>query len=262
MPAYQHWKVTTDDHIATLTLNRPKAKNSLLLETLTELRTVTGDLRADKNTWAVVLQGQGRHFCTGVDATVLQSLPGQTEDNFRERLLEAQLALDDFEALEKPTIAKLHGFCLGGGLVLALCCDLRIASQKTIFALPEIKIGLAVLAGTHRITRVAGMAVTKELVLLGKHINAQTALDYRLVHQVLPPDQLDKAVNLLENQFRRLPPRSTGIAKRIINQGYHLSLRESQNLEIDGQAQLLDSPDFYEAVESYLEKRSPRFIGE
>ena len=122
--------------------------------------------------------------------------------------------------------------------------------------------GMAILAGTHRITRAAGMAVTKELVLLGKPFNAQTAHVYGLVHQVVPADQLDTAVDLLENKFRRLPPRSTSIAKRIINQGYHLSLRESQNLEIDAQAQLLDSPDFYEAVESYIEKRSPRFTGE
>lgn len=173
-----------------------------------------------------------------------------------------QRALDEFEALEKPTIAKLHGFCIGGGLLLALCCDFRVASQKTIFALPEVKLGIAVLMGTHRITRVAGMPTTKELILLGERFDAQTAQTYGLVHKVVPPDRLDAAVNTLAAKFRKLPPRTTGIAKRIINQGYHLSLRESQNLEIDAQAELLDSPDFREAVESYLERRQPRFTGE
>jgi enoyl-CoA hydratase/carnithine racemase len=262
MNPYQHWKMTVEDHIATLTLDRPEAENSLLLETLAELRVVTEDLKADKDTWAVILQGQGRHFCTGMDTSVLRSMPGQPEDIFKERLLEMQIALDEFEALEKPTIAKLHGFCLGGGLILALCCDFRIASQKTVLALPEIKIGIAILAGTQRITRTAGMAATKELVLLGKRLNAKTAHACGLVHQVLPADQLDLAVNALADKFRKLPPRATGIAKRIINQGYHLSLRESQDLEIEAQAGLLDSPDFHEAVASYLEKRTPRFIGE
>jgi enoyl-CoA hydratase/carnithine racemase len=261
MSTYQHWRVTGDDHITTLTLNRPEANNSLLLETLAELRIVTADLSADNETWAVILQGQGEYFSTGIDTSVLQSMPGHPENIFRERLFEMQLAFDEFEALEKPTIAKLHGFCLGGGLILALCCDFRIASQKTVFALPEIKMGLAILAGTQRITRVAGIAATKELVLLGKRLNAQAASTYGLVHQVVPTDQLDPAVNTLADKFRKLPPRSIAIAKRIINQGYYLSLRESQNLEIDSQAEVLDSPDFHEAVESYLEKRSPQFIG-
>jgi enoyl-CoA hydratase/carnithine racemase len=261
MPTYQHWRVTEDDHIATLTLNRPEANNSLVPETLAELRAITADLRADRDTWAVVLQGQGEHFCTGIDTTILESLPGHPENIFRERLLEMQLAFDDFEALEKPIVAKLQGFCLGGGLVLALCCDFRIASQKTVFALPEIKMGMAILMGTQRITRIAGMAATKELVLLGKRLNSQTAHAYGLVHQIVPASQLDTTVNALADKFRKLPPRATAVAKRIINQGYHLSLRESQNLEIDAQAQLLDSPDFHEAVKSYLEKRTTQFIG-
>ena len=262
MSIYQHWQITSNDNITTLTLNRPEANNSLLLETLAELRTIMKDLSADKETWAVIVQGQGEHFCTGFDTTVLQSMPGHPETDFREQLLEMQLAFDDLESLEKPTLAKLQGFCLGGGLILALCCDFRIASQKTVFALPEIKIGMAVLAGTQRITRVAGIAATKELVLLGKRLHAEAAHTYGLVHQVVPADQLDLAVNALADKFRKLPPRTTAIAKRIINQGQYLSLRESQNLEIDAQAELLDSPDFREAVESYLEKRPPRFTGE
>ena len=262
MSTYQHWLVTAEENIVTLTLNRPEANNSLLLETLAELRTITKDLSANKEIWAVILQGQGEHFCTGFDATVLQSMPGHPETDFRQQLLEMQLAFDDFEALEKPTLAKIQGFCLGGGLILALCCDFRIASQKTVFALPEIKIGMAVLAGTQRITCVAGIAATKELVLLGKRLHAETAHTYGLVHQVVPVDQLDIAVNALADKFRKMSPRTVAIAKRIINQGQHLSLRESQNLEIDAQSELLNSPDFREAVESYLEKRPPRFTGE
>jgi enoyl-CoA hydratase/carnithine racemase len=146
-------------------------------------------------------------------------------------------------------------------LLLALCCDFRIASQRTIFALPEVKLGIAVIMGTQRISRVVGTAAAKQLILLGDRFNAQTAQALGLVHKVVPPDQLDAAVASLANRFRRLPPRTIGAAKRILNAGYDLSLRDSEDLEIDAQAQLLHSQDLREAIASYLEKREPRFTG-
>jgi enoyl-CoA hydratase len=262
MSGTAHWLLDTTDRVATLTLNRPQAKNSLLPETFAELRAITADLRRSKDVWAVIVQGEGGHFSTGLDTSVVEKIPVQSEQSFKEQLLEMQLALDEFEALEKPTIAKLRGFCIGGGLLLALCCDFRIASEKTVFVLPEVKLGLSVAMGTQRITRVAGIAVTKQLILLTERFNAATAQKYGLVHQVVPPDQLDSAVDALAARFRGLPPRTVGIAKRIINQGVELSLRASEDLEIDSQAELIHSPDLHEAIESYLTKRTPQFIGE
>jgi len=116
--------------------------------------------------------------------------------------------------------------------------------------------------GTQRLTRVVGVATTKEMILLGKRLKASVAQAYGLLHQVVPPDELDAAVAALADKFRRLPPCTVGIAKRIINSGHNLSMRESQNLELDAQAELLDSLDLREAIESYLEKRQPRFTGE
>jgi enoyl-CoA hydratase/carnithine racemase len=197
-----------------------------------------------------------------MDLATIQERLDQPERANREFLRGLQQCLDDFEALEKPTIAKIQGFCLGGGLILALCCDFRIASQRTVFSLPEVKLGMGVLMGTQRVTRVAGVAATKEMILLGKRFNADDALAYGLVHQVVPPDELDAAVAGLAAKFQTLPPRTVGIAKRIINEGYHLSLRESQDLEIEAQAELLDSPDMREALRSYVDKRQPRFTGE
>jgi enoyl-CoA hydratase/carnithine racemase len=197
-----------------------------------------------------------------MDVSVIKGRIDQPEQVNREYLLGLQQCLDDLEALEKPTIARLHGFCIGGGLILALCCDFRIASQRTIFSLPEVKLGLPVLWGTQRLTRVAGVAATKEMVFLGRRFNANVAQTCGLLHQVVPPDELDKTVAALADKFQRLPPQTVGIAKRIINSGYNLSMRASQNLEIDAQAELLDSPDLQEAIESYSEKRRPQFTGE
>jgi enoyl-CoA hydratase/carnithine racemase len=261
MSRHQHWRIAEDSHVATLTLYRPQANNSLTPETLRELRAITAELNARDDIWAVVVEGSGDHFSSGVDTSVIQSMLDQPEDVFREQLREMQLALDEFEVIQKPTLAKLKGFCIGGGLLLALCCDLRIASQRTIFALPEVKLGLAVIMGTQRISRVVGMAVAKELVLLGDRFNAQTAQSLGLVHKVVPPDQLDAAVVSLADKFRRLPPRTIGVAKRILNEGYQLPLRESEELEIDAQAPLLHSQDLHEAIDSYLAKREPHFTG-
>jgi enoyl-CoA hydratase/carnithine racemase len=262
MPEVQHWLLTEEAHMATLTLNRPEAMNSLTAETLYELRDITAYLRTRRDVGGVIVQGQGDHFSIGMDVSVIKGRVDQSEQANREYLLSLQQCLDDFEALEKPTIAKLHGFCIGGGLILALCCDFRIASERTVFSLPEIKLGIPVLWGTQRLTRVAGVAAAKEMILLGKRFKARAAQAYGLLHQVVPPDELDETVASLADKFQRLPPRTVGIAKRIINSGYNLSMREGQNLEIDALAELLDSPDLREAIESYSKKRRPQFSGE
>jgi enoyl-CoA hydratase/carnithine racemase len=262
MSEYRHWLLSQEAHVATLTLNRPEAMNSLTADALYELRDVSTYLRTLSDVWAVIVQGQGKHFSVGMDVSMIKERldrPAQANSGF---LLGLQQCLDDFEALEKPTIAKLHGFCLGGGLVLALCCDFRIASQRTVFGLPEVKLGMGVIMGAQRVTRVAGVAATKEMVLLGKRFRANDALAYGLVNRVVPPDELDGAVAALAEKFRTLPPRTVGIAKRIIDVGHNMSMRESQDLEIEAQMEIWDSPDFREAVESHLEQRRPQFTGE
>jgi enoyl-CoA hydratase/carnithine racemase len=123
---------------------------------LRELRSITADLKANSEVWAIILQGYGDHFSAGVDTSLIQSMLDQPEKLVREQLREMQLALDEFEAIQKPTLARLQGFCIGAGLLLALCCDFRIASRRTIFALPEVKLGIAVLMGTHRSNRSDG----------------------------------------------------------------------------------------------------------
>lgn len=262
MSEYKHWYLNEEAHIATLTLNRPDAMNSLTPDTLYELRDITAHLRARRDLWVVVVQGEGKHFSTGMDASVILGRLGQSESANREFLSSLQQCLDDFEALQKPTVAKLKGFCFGGGLILALCCDFRIASQRTIFSLPEVRLGLGVIMGTQRVTRVAGAAATKEMILLGRRFNASDAQIYGLVNRVVPPGDLDAAVAALVKRFQILPPRTVGVAKRIINEGHNLSMRESQDLEINAQAELLDSPDLQEAMDSYLQRRQPRFTGE
>jgi enoyl-CoA hydratase/carnithine racemase len=246
----------------TLTLHGSDALNSLNPDVLYELRAISDEVRGRKDVWAILLQGEGRHFSGGMDVEFIRERIKRSEMENREILLNMQCCLDAFEALETPTVAKLKGFCYGGGLLLALSCDFRIVSQRTIFCLPEIRLGLGVIMGTQRVTRVAGLAATKEMILLGKRFKAGDALAYGLVHQVVSPGDLDDTVAAFVKRFETLPPRSVGIAKRIIDEGYHMSMRASQELEIDLQAALLGTSDIQEAVDSYIGKRQPHFTGE
>jgi enoyl-CoA hydratase len=116
--------------------------------------------------------------------------------------------------------------------------------------------------GTQRVTRTVGSAAAKELILLGERFSALEAKTYGLLHKVVPPDELDKTVAMLADKLSQLPPRTVGLAKNIVDVGYHLPLRDSQDLELDAMAELLSSHDLREGLDSYLEKRRPRFTGE
>jgi enoyl-CoA hydratase/carnithine racemase len=262
MSDYKNWKLEVDEHVARLTIHRPAQRNALTSEVLQELRDLTGRVREDKDIWVVTLEGSGDHFSVGIDLDVLRARFDQEAEDNREFLRDQQACIDVFDDLEKPTIAKIRGFCIGGGLILALCCDFRIASQRSVFSLPEVRLGLPILWGTKRVTRTVGLPAAKELILLGKRINAEQAFDYGLIHQVVPDGEVDSAIQALTDKFMALPPRTIALANRIINEGVDLSMRASEDLEIDALADLLGSPDLVEAVDSYFQKRSPHFSGE
>jgi enoyl-CoA hydratase/carnithine racemase len=207
----------------------------------------------------VIVDSAGIHFSPSADVGAIGELVGQQACAFRENLRDLQNCLDEFEQLEKATIARLHGYCLGGGLLLALCCDFRVAASDAVFGLPEVKRSIAVLMGTQRITRVAGVAAAKEMVLLAEDFDAERARKYGLLHRVVPPQELEAEAVGLAERFLLLPPRAVAIAKRIIDRGYELPLRESRDLEIDSQLELLHSTDLREALDSFLEKRQPNF---
>ena len=262
MTTYHNWQLAIDNRIATLTLNRPKALNCLTPDTLHELRDISQMLNENRDVWAVILEAEGDHFSVGVDVKSIRGMVGQNEGAFRRNLRDLQDCLDAFEAIRQPTIGKISGYCIGGGLLLAMTCDFRIADETATFHLPELRLGIAVLMGTQRLTRVAGMANTKAMVLLAERFDAQQAMAYGILNDVVGQGELDDAVQHLAEKFLKLPPRTVSVAKRIIEEGDTLSLRKSQDLEINLQATLLNSPDFEEGVNAFFEKREAQFKGE
>ena len=262
MTDYQNWILDIDQQIATLTLNRAEQMNALTSETLHELRDIATSLRDNRDVWVIILQSTGEHFSVGVDVNHIQMMVGQDETAYRENLRDLQDCLDTFEALPQPIIAKIRGYCIGGGLLLACCCDFRVADESAMFHLPEVQLGIAVIMGTQRLTRIAGIPNTKEMILLAERFDATKAQSYGLLHSLVESDELDELADDLAIRFTKLPPRTVSIAKQIIDQGAMLSLRESQDLEMDLQADLLHTPDFKEDVDAFLEKRSAQFTGQ
>ena len=257
---YKHWLLELKENIAYLTLNRPKEKNRIDITTLEELGEITELLKSRSDIWAVVVQANGDCFSAGVDVSLIGSMVGQDSETYRKNLLKAQSYFDAFEALEKPTIAALHGFVIGGGMILALCCDFRIAAQNVEFALPEVKRSIGVIMGTQRITRTIGIAHTKEMVMLGNPVGAERAYQMGLVNKVVPTEQLKEECAVFTKQFLKLPPLAVGVCKKIINEGEFLE-RAGQDLEIEAQESLLKTNDFKEAISSFFEKRQPVYTG-
>jgi len=258
---YNNWQIKIERKIARLVLNREQKLNNLNQEVFFELREISAWLAKQDDIWVVIVEGAGKHFSFGVDVEVIYGSLDESKENFQKILRENQLCLDAFEALEKPTIAKINGFCIGGGLILALCCDFRIAAANSVFILPEVKRGIAVLMGTQRVSKVIGLARTKELIMLGDKISANKAENFGLIHKAVAKQSLEGETNKLARKLLQLPPKTVSICKRIIDQGYDMNLRESQELEIEAQSQLLGSHDLREGLASFVEKRKPVFNG-
>lgn len=258
---FENWLLHTDNRVTTLTLNRPQAMNTLTPEALYELRAIATQLNEDEETWVVVLEGAGEHFSAGVDVHAIGQIIDQSPEDFRRELAGLQACLDAFDALKKPTIACLRGYCIGGGLLLALCCDFRIADTTTRFYLPEVRLGIAVIMGTHRITRAVGQAAAREMILLAEPLDGAQAYRYGLITALAEPDALSATVASYADKFRRLPPHAVAIARQIIVACDQSSPVETQALEIDLQAAWLAHPDLKEGIAAFFEKRPPHFTG-
>lgn len=261
MEGLKNWRWEEVDRVLYLTLARDDGSTRISAETLYELRTITQAVNGRDDIWAVVLRSAGKHFSTGVDVNIIGMMRQQTEDAYHTSLRNMQDCLDQFESINKPTIAQIHGYCLGGGLLLALCCDFRIASDTTVIGLPEVRRSIGIIMGMQRITRIAGIARTKELAMLGDNINAQRSYEYGLLHDVVAHDELETTVATWVNKLRQLPPKAVALNKRIVDDTRQLDIVAAQAYEAHAQYPLLASDDFREAIASFIEKRPPNYTG-
>ncbi|MDP9912508.1 enoyl-CoA hydratase [Variovorax boronicumulans] len=251
------------DNVAIVTLNRPDRMNTLGGSMKPDLaRAFFEYARADDRVRTVLVTGSGdRAFCAGADikeragsqATGTAYFVAQkaTHDLFR-----------NIEEFEKPVIAAINGVALGGGLEIALCCDIRIASETARFGLPEIKLGVIPAAGgTQRLPRLIGEARAKELILTADLVDAQTALRYGIVSRVLPQTDLMSEAFALAQRIAEHPPLAVRFAKRAINRGMQTDLDSGLEYERYAAAMIIDSEDRKEGMRAFVEKRKPVFTG-
>jgi len=263
-----------------LRLNRPERLNAMTIEMWEELAKLGESLGDDASLRCLVVMGEGRAFSSGIDVEHLLSggggglfseagkgsgaqAPGPSssrgpEDKLVTRITDIQEAYTWLADAPYPTVAAIRGYALGGGLQLALACDLRIATRGTKLAMPEHKYGLLPdLGGTYWLPRIVGPAKAKELIFTGETIDADEALRIGLVNRVVEEAELEDAVTALAERIAGQPPIAVRGSKRAVDQAYSQSLGEGLRAAAVGQAECIRSADFLEAVSANLEKRRP-----
>jgi enoyl-CoA hydratase len=253
-------EVERGGRVATVTVNRPDALNALDLEHAEELRARLEELAGDEDVRVVVLTGAGeKAFIAGADIKYMQAL-GVLEARRWGELGHACGRL--LETMPKPTIAAINGYALGGGLELALACDLRVASSTAKVGQPEINLGiLPGWGGSVRLARATTLGYAKELIFTGRTIDAAEALERGVVNSVFEPDELMGKTRELSETLVAKSPLALAYAKEAVNlalQGDHRA-----NLEIEARlfAMMFSSQDQKEGMAAFVEKREPEFSG-
>lgn len=251
------------ERVAIITLNRPERMNTLGGTMKQDLaHAFFGLARNDEQVRAVLITGQGdKAFCAGADIKERANEVVSGPEHFVQQKATHDL-LRNIEEFEKPVIAAINGVALGGGLEIAMCCDLRIAASHARFALPEIKLGVIPAAGgTQRLPRLIGEARAKEMMFMADLIDAATAERYGLVSRVVEPADLMPTALAWAQRIARHPPLAVLFAKRAINRGMQTDLDSGLEYERYASAMVVDSEDRIEGMRAFVEKREPQFKG-
>jgi enoyl-CoA hydratase len=246
--------------VAVVTVDRQDALNALDVETLTSLRDRLRELAEDVDTRVVVLSGAGdRAFIAGADIRYMSGLDVDQAKAWGELGHEAGRLL---ETMVQPTIAAINGFALGGGCELALACDLRYASSNAKLGQPEINLGIIPgWGGTQRLARATTLGFAKELILTGRTVGADEALERGLVNAVTEPDQLLPRVMETAVQLAAKSPLALEAAKQALNRALSGDHADNLTREADRFGELFASDDAKEGLAAFAEKREPKFVG-
>ena len=250
---------TKEGKIATFTINRPEAMNALNLQVVKELSEAMLDFRDDDNLWVGILTGGGgKAFCAGADIKeLLPFLKANSQKMWA--FSHTHTRLDVW----KPIIAAINGFCLGGGLELALGCDIRIAGEKSKFGLPEVTLGLIPGdGGTQRLPRAIPLAKAAEMLLMGKIIDAQEAHRIGLVNTLVPGEEVMSTAKEWANTICQAGPLAIRAAKQAMLRGMEMPLPDGVRLEYMLNSYVTSTKDFTEGTTAFVEKRKPVYTGE
>lgn len=260
LPSFQTLSVERDGPIAIVTLNRPQSLNAVNTVMTSELESVSQWLSGHPNEVRVVLlRGQGDAFCAGDD---IKELPQLSESVARQlSLRQAELYLS-WERLPQTVIALIHGDAFGGGCVMAYSTDLRIATHDARFAMPEIRLGWPPGYGIAQLTALVGKARALELCMLGEPISAQRALEWGLVHDVVPGAMLMKRARQIAEKLLQQPAEALRWTKRLVHLDEGMQPKVAYRADTEAYIRCLQSDDAREGIRAFVEKRPPKYPGQ
>jgi enoyl-CoA hydratase/carnithine racemase len=260
MKTYETILYAVDGQVATITLNRPEVHNAQNDTLRRELYQVFGALATDDDVKVVVITGAGeRAFSAGADIREFVEPASPTQLRERRKRIDYRSMMD---RCSQPIIAAINGFALGGGLELALACDIRIAAENATLGLTEIN--LAIIpggGGTQRLPRLIGRGKALEMILTGARISASEALQVGIVERVVPAGDALKAATELARTIAEKAPIALRYAKEAVVKGLGMSLEDGLRLEGDLSTLLRTTEDRVEGAKAFLEKRKPRWTG-
>ena len=258
METYQTISISYANPVATVKLNRPDALNALNSAMVRELVSAFDALEADDSVLCVVLTGSDRAFCAGADVKEMAALsPEEIKDG--SHLLPVWRRAGRFK---KPLIAALSGYALGGGLELAMCCDIIVASEGTKLGQPEINIGIIPGGGgTQRLTRAVGRYKASEMILTGGMIAAEEAKSLGLVNRLVPPGKYLEEATKLATEVASKAPLAARLAKEAIARSQDTGLSDGLDAELELFYGLFGTDDKKEGMSAFLDKRKPNYTG-
>ncbi|WP_373086919.1 enoyl-CoA hydratase/isomerase family protein [Sneathiella sp.] len=258
--------VTRDNGIATLTMNRPEARNALSLDMREGLFQAVTELEVDDEIRCVVIKGAGEHFMAGGDVKAFKDFvkmaPQERRQNFERRIHGLHPTMFTLSRMKKPVIASVQGAAAGFGLSLMMACDMVIAAEDAFFTLAYINIGTTPDgSGTYTLPRIVGMKKAMEIAMLGDRISAQEAKDIGLINFVVPTSDLAAETEKLAKRLANGPTVAIGLTKQLLNTSLNNGMEAQLSLEAQNFAACAASDDWVEGVTAFGEKRRPEFKG-
>lgn len=259
-------EVTQQGSIATLTMNRPEARNALSMEMRAELCSALHDIEMDDSVRCVVLKGEGEHFMAGGDVKGMgESIKKSSEEIKKEFLLrihDLHPIMFAMRRMPKPIIASCRGAAAGAGVSVALACDLIIAAEDAFFTLAYCKIGTSPDgSSSFHLPRAVGIKKAMEIALLGDRFDAQIAKDIGMINFVVPNDQLNAETDALANRLANGPTHVYGNTKALFYRSLESEFESQLQAEAEYFADCASRPDFKEGVTAFIEKREAKFTG-
>lgn len=254
------WILKVENRLARLTLNTGKKGNRLTPETFAELNDALQSLNFSE-VRGIILDAEGDDFSQGFDLSFLLASDGSDPAFLQNIFLTCNEALDRLYNIPIPSISMVRGACIGGGFLMALATDFRVADEKAKFGFPEVKQSLVVNLGLKRVYQLIGECRTKEMVMLGDPVSAKVMQQWGVINWLVD-GSFDKNVQFFKNYIASMPPLAVRANKELIQKLPEVTLKESIEFENTLQMNVVKSADFKEAISSFLEKRKPVYKGE